>query len=330
MSEKMIQHREGERKMTIAEAKEKTEQIKESIAKVIVGKERVTELLLTAVIAGGHVLLEDVPGTGKTMLAKSLSRSVGVKFARIQFTPDLLPSDITGLNYYNQKEGEFVFREGPVFANILLADEINRATPRTQSSLLECMEEKQITVDGKTYALEAPFFVVATQNPIETAGTFPLPEAQMDRFLMQISMDLPSMDEEIAIIDRFVKENPLETVEPVITGEELVNLMESCREVTIHPSLKKYIVQIVEATRDKTKASMGVSPRGTLALVRALQAYALIHGRSYVVPEDVKELAVPVLAHRIVMQGTGQDREAAADWIKRILASVEVPTEDWK
>lgn len=316
--------------MTIEQAKEKAEQIKKSIGRVIVGKERVTELLLTAVIAGGHVLLEDVPGTGKTMLAKSLSRSVGVKFARIQFTPDLLPSDITGLNYYNQKEGEFVFREGPVFANILLADEINRATPRTQSSLLECMEEKQITVDGKTYALEAPFFVVATQNPIETAGTFPLPEAQMDRFLMQISMDLPSMDEEIAIIDRFIKENPLETVEPVITGEELVGLMESCREVTVHPSLKRYIVQIIEATRDKSKASMGVSPRGTLALVRALQAYAMIHGRSYVVPEDVKELAVPVLAHRIVMQGTGQDREAAADWIKRILASVEVPSEDWK
>ncbi len=316
--------------MTVEQAQDKAEQIKRSIGRVIVGKERVTELLLTAVIAGGHVLLEDVPGTGKTMFAKSLARSVGVKFSRIQFTPDLLPSDITGLNYYNQKEGEFVFREGPVFSNILLADEINRATPRTQSSLLECMEEKQITVDGKTYRLAPPFFVVATQNPIETAGTFPLPEAQMDRFLMQLSMELPAMEDELAIIERFIKENPLEAVEPVITGDELVELMSFCKEIVIHPSLRRYIVEIVEATRNKSAASMGVSPRGTLALVRALQAYALLHGRSYVVPEDVKELAIPVLAHRIIMQGLGQDREAAVDLLNKILSSVAVPSEDWK
>ena len=283
--------------------------IRENVGKVIVGKEKVLELLLTALTAGGHVLLEDVPGTGKTMMAKSLARSMDGKFSRIQFTPDLLPSDVTGLNYYNQKAGEFLFKEGPAFCNILLADEINRATPRTQSSLLECMEEHQITIDGETRTLQEPFFVIATQNPVEPTGTFPLPEAQMARFE-----------------DR----QPLFELSCVCTKEELLNAREAYKKVYVHPDLKSYLVEVVQATRTAGDVIAGVSPRGTLALFNGAKAYAYVKGRDYVVPEDIKTVAVPILAHRMIMtSGYGQE-ESGSQTIQRILNQVPVPTEEWK
>ena len=304
--------------------------IQSNIAKVIVGKEETVELLLTALCCGGHVLLEDMPGTGKTMLAKTLSRSIGGEFRRIQFTPDLLPSDVTGLNYFNQKESGFVFRAGPVFCNILLADEINRATPRTQSSLLECMEERQVTVDGETRKLKAPFLVIATQNPIETAGTFPLPEAQLDRFLMMLSMGLPTREEEIAILDRFLKDSPLEELEPVCTVEELLALQALRKEVYVHPILMGYIVDLTQATRTVEAAVLGVSPRGSLALMNAARANAMLHGRAYVVPEDIKRVAIPVLAHRVTLTHGSFDRAGGEKLIEGILNSVPVPTERWE
>ena len=303
--------------------------VRDNISSVIVGKEHITNLLITSLIAGGHVLLEDVPGTGKTVLAKSLAKSVECEFQRIQFTPDLLPSDVTGLNYYNQKEGEFVFRKGPVFANIVLADEINRATPRTQSSLLECMEEKQVTIDGITHKLEEPFLVIATQNPIETAGTFPLPEAQLDRFLMQIHMGNLNKDEELAIIERVLTDSPLNTLNAVCTKEDIREMMAASKKVYIHNDLREYIVDIVNATRKSADIAMGVSPRGTLAFVNAVRAYALVSGRDYVTPEDIKALAVPVLAHRIILQRGRVGAKGSDAKILEILAEIKVPTEEW-
>ncbi len=303
------------------------DKITKNIGKVIIGKEEIITLLLTALLAEGHVLLEDVPGTGKTKVAKSLARSLQASFNRIQFTPDLLPGDITGLMVYDQKQGEFVLRKGPAFTNILLADEINRATPRTQAGLLECMEERQITIDGVTYPAGRPFFVIATQNPVETAGTFALPEAQMDRFVMKLSMGLPTKEEECLILERYMKEEPLSTLEPVICTEELWAAQKGIEDIYVHKCILEYMVDIVAATREDENVLMGVSPRGSLAFLRCVKAYAYLQGRAFVTPDDVKALAIPVLAHRIVM-GYGKNTEGAK-FVEKILTSITVPTEDF-
>jgi MoxR-like ATPase len=304
--------------------------LKDNIGKVIVGKDRVVELALCALIANGHVLLEDVPGTGKTVLAKSIAASAGIDFERIQFTPDLLPTDITGLNVVNVQNGEFSFHKGPVFTSILLADEINRATPRTQAGLLECMEERQVTVDGVTRKLPDPFFVIATQNPIETAGTFPLPEAQLDRFMMKLSMGFPSQDEEKKILERALTGDRLKTIEAVVTGEDILAWRQEASSVSVHKELLAYITDIVKATRNRLDVAAGVSPRGSIALLRCAQALAFIRGREYVVPEDIKELAVPVLAHRLVIPHTFGKSSSCEDIILKILDEVPVPTEEFR
>ena len=300
----------------------------ENVGKVIIGKGEIITLLLTAILSEGHVLLEDVPGTGKTKVAKSLAKSLDVNFGRIQFTPDLLPTDITGLKIYDQKQGEFVLRKGPAFTNILLADEINRATPRTQAGLLECMEERQITIDGESYKSGEPFFVIATQNPIETAGTFPLPEAQMDRFVMKLSMGLPSKEEECEILKRYLNAEPLAELQPVLTADDLKKAKEEIASIYVHACVMEYMVNIAAATRNNENILMGVSPRGTLALLHAAKAYAYLQGRNFVIPDDVKVLAVPVLAHRIVM-GYGNLGDSK-EFVKQILATVPVPTEEFR
>lgn len=315
--------------MNYNEVYEKLQEIKANINRVIIGKSDEIDYLLTAFVAGGHVLLEDTPGTGKTVMAKSLARSLGGAFSRIQFTPDLLPADITGLNIYNQKTQEFQFIKGPAFTNILLADEINRATPRTQSSLLECMEEKQITVDGTTYTLNESFFVIATQNPIETSGTFPLPEAQLDRFMIQLSLGFPTQEEEIAIASRMLANSPLETLEPVCQIEELLEMRKTARAIYVHPDLLEYLVKLVQATRSHEAIESGVSPRGTIAFLRACQVYAILHKRDFITPEDVKALFVPVCGHRILFL-VGSTRKEEADVLSSILSSIPVPSEDWE
>ena len=303
------------------------QKILSNINQVIIGKEDVITLLLTALFAEGHVLLEDVPGTGKTKVAKSLAKSMQMDFNRIQFTPDLLPGDIVGISVYDQKAGDFVLKKGPAFTNILLADEINRATPRTQAGLLECMEERQITIDGQSYTAGNPFFVIATQNPVETAGTFPLPEAQMDRFMMKLSMGLPSKEEEVLIMQTYMHEEPLNNLEAVVTSEDFTNALQEINDIFVHPSVMAYIADIVAATRNGESVLMGVSPRGTLSFLRALKAYAYLQGRTFVTPDDVKTLAVPVLAHRIIM-GYGKSN-ANISFLENILHSTNAPTEDF-
>lgn len=316
--------------MELKEIQEITSKIKENVNKIIIGKSQVIDLILTSILAGGHVLLEDTPGTGKTVLAKSIAKSINSNFKRIQFTPDLLPSDITGLNIFNQKENQFTFIKGPIFTNILLADEINRATPRTQSSLLESMEEKQITTDGTTRYLEKPFLVIATQNPIETAGTFPLPEAQLDRFMMQLNMGYPTENEELEIINRFISDNPLEKVNAVCNKEDIIEMQNLISTVFVHNSIRNYIVNIVQATRKNSSIALGISPRGTLALLKSSQVYAAINGRNYVIPDDVKFLAPFVLAHRIIPSNGFSNRKTNVELINKLVSGIEVPTKNWE
>lgn len=293
----------------------------DNMEKVISGKRGILEKAAIACISGGHILLEDVPGTGKTTLAKALARSLDCQFQRIQFTPDLLPADITGGSVFYQKTGEFEFRRGPVFTHVLLADELNRAAPRTQSALLECMEERQVSADGRTYPLEAPFLVLATQNPLETAGTFPLPEAQLDRFFMRLSLGYPDREAEREMLDRFASGSPLEELQPIASREEILKAQEDVRNILVSDAVREYLVELAERSRSHEKIRLGVSPRGVLALLRAAQARAFLMGRDYVLPDDVKEMAVPVLAHRLLCKGgrtqdsTAYAEEAAASLV---------------
>ncbi len=367
--------------MNINHVQQLAERLEQGIGQRIVGKTREVRMLLTALLASGHVLMEDVPGTGKTLLARTLAQSVQCRFQRIQFTPDLLPSDLTGGYFYNQKESEFIFRPGPLFAHIVLADEINRATPRTQSSLLECMEERQISIDGESHRLEDPFMVIATQNPVDNQGTFPLPEAQMDRFMLKLSLGYPTRDEGVEVLrrtlggglersesdssfnssfqqhtdakkesgtdaaqaavnveavtaseqpaERFTNTNQSTSVadEPV-TRQQIMEARRLCREVRVHEDLLDYVVRIAEATRQHQDTALGASPRATQALLRAAQAYAAIHGRDYVLPDDVQALSVPVLAHRIVFRSRQRGgHEAGRELLEAVLAAEPVPAE---
>ena len=305
------------------------EKVITNIEKVIVGKRSTVELAVAGLLCQGHLLIEDVPGVGKTMLARSLARSLGCTFSRIQFTPDMLPSDVTGVSIYNQVSHEFEFRPGPVMAQIVLADEINRATPKTQAALLEAMEERQVTVDGVTHHLPRPFMVQATQNPIEYEGTFPLPEAQVDRFLLRVRLGYPSAADEILILERQQYQHPVQQLEQVVSVEELLQVQEAVKEVFVSPSLKRYIVELTHQTRQHPEVYLGASPRGSLALIRTAQALAAMHKRNYVLPDDIKLLAIPTLAHRVILGPGARLRSLTAQQIvEEILSGVPVPGGD--
>jgi MoxR-like ATPase len=311
----------------VSRAVEKVQQLESNINAVVLGKPDVVRLCVVALLSGEHILLEDVPGVGKTLLGKALARSIHGHFNRIQFTPDLLPSDIVGSSLFNAKTSEFVYRQGPIFANIVLADEINRTTPRTQSSLLEAMSEGQVSADGETYRLPRPFIVIATQNPFEFEGTYPLPESQLDRFLMRISVGYPGRGDELRVLSTHRTGEPVEHLQSVLTGEDVIGLQAAAREVVIEESIQNYLLDIVEATRRLDEVHVGVSTRGALALHRAAQSLALAKGRDYVVPDDVKQLAVPVLAHRIINKSSpyGGQREINETLIQSVVSMVPTP-----
>ncbi len=307
-------------------ARELAQKIIENIEKVIVGKSRAVELGVIALMCEGHALIEDVPGVGKTMLARSIARSVGASFKRIQFTPDLLPTDVTGVSIYNQQSGEFEFREGPIIAQMVLADEVNRATPKTQSAMLEAMDERQVTVEGITHSVPSPFMVMATQNPVEYEGTFPLPEAQLDRFLLIISLGYPTIEEELEIIERQQMAHPIETLESVATAQEVMDLQRTIRTIYVDDLVKEYIVNLTGATRSHADISLGASPRASLAMYRGGQAIALIRGRDFVLPDDVKDLALPMLSHRMIVSPAARMRGVSSpDVVETILEQTPVP-----
>jgi len=313
----------------VQKIKDAAEKVRENVERVIVGKAEVVELTIVALLCEGHILLEDVPGLGKTVLAKSLAKSLGCSFRRIQCTPDLLPSDITGTYIFNQKTADFEYRAGPIMSQVVLADEINRATPRTQSALLEAMQERQITTEGETRPLPRPFLVMATQNPIELEGTFPLPEAQLDRFLMKIQMGYPSEKDDRLILSRFRQSDPLDELQPVLSAADLMKMQKLCREVHIAADVEDYIVRLVHATRKHAAVELGASPRAMMALYNASQALAAIRGRAFVIPDDIKYLMTPVLVHRIIPKSESRLRGQKADQtLKEIKDSVFVPVEE--
>jgi MoxR-like ATPase len=312
--------------MTVLDLTERTARLIEQIETVIVGKRQTVRLTVAGLLCGGHILIEDIPGVGKTMLARALAKALECDFRRIQFTPDLLPADVLGVSIYNQATGQFEFREGPIFANVVLADEINRATPKSQSALLEAMEEFQVSVDGRTRELPRPFFVIATENPIEYEGTYSLPEAQLDRFLMRVSLGYPSPADEVDILSRQVKEHPIHRVSPVLSQDEIVGLQDAVRDVAIDDSLKEYAVQLVDRTRSHAAVQLGASPRGSLALMRCGQAVAAIAGRTYVIPEDIQGVAHAVLGHRVIVKPEQRIRGVGPEQVVgEILRAVDVP-----